>query len=378
MKELFRDAYCRDFQAVVTACRKTEKGYAVELDQTAFYPEGGGQPGDTGTLNEIAVTDVRRNGSAILHYTDRPLEAGTQVQGSVDWARRYQHMQEHSGEHIVSGLVHARFGYDNVGFHMSDVVTLDFNGPLTWQQCMDIEQEANRVIDEGIEVRILYPASEPTVPYRSKKEIDQDLRLVEIEGVDRCACCGTHVQNTHEIGVIKLLLVTKHKQGVRLELLAGAKARAHYRHLHWQNKDISVSLKARPDQTARAVHALMEKGQKKEKELAELYHRYYQSRIQTMPTEEWQIQWEAGWPPFRLKQFCEEIFQAKKGDVCVVLSDGYYVMMSDRIDLRPIAKECNEKLQGKGGGQSGMVQGHWQADRQQIEQVLPEVLRAHA
>lgn len=168
----YEDVYTREFHGEVRECRKAEKGYKILLDQSAFYPEGGGQPCDLGTLNGIAVTDVQEEGGELIHYTEKPLEPGTAVEGQIDWERRFDLMQQHSGEHMVSGLVHQAYGYQNVGFHMgSDVITIDFSGVLTKDQLAEIEEKTNRKIWENSAVKIFYPSEEErkSLPYRSKR-----------------------------------------------------------------------------------------------------------------------------------------------------------------------------------------------------------------
>ena len=207
-KLYYEDVYQKEFTAEVLECRETDRGYEVVLDQTAFYPEGGGQPCDLGTLNGISVVDVQEKGSEIVHYTEKPLETGSKVTGKIDWARRFDLMQQHSGEHIVSGLVHEAYGYDNVGFHMSsDVITVDFSGVLTETQLAEIEAETNQKIWENTPVEIFYPPKEELekLSYRSKKELTGQVRLVRFPGSDLCACCGTHVTHTGEIGAVKTL-----------------------------------------------------------------------------------------------------------------------------------------------------------------------------
>ena len=193
MNELFyKDAYLKEFDAVVTSCHEGKNGFEVVLDDTAFYPEGGGQPWDTGTLNDAKVTSVRKKDGVIIHYTDKPLAEGTKVHGVIDWIRRFDHMQNHSGEHIFSGLVHKKFGYDNVGFHLHDIVTVDFNGMMTWQDALDIEREANEIIWKDEETKISFPSKEElsSMDYRSKIELDGTVRIVEFPEGDTCACCG--------------------------------------------------------------------------------------------------------------------------------------------------------------------------------------------
>ena len=193
-KLFYEDSHLKVFTAAVTGCNPAEGGFAVTLDATAFYPTGGGQPCDLGTLNGVRVLDVREQGEEIVHLCESALVVGSTVAGAIDWRRRFDHMQQHSGEHIVSGLIHGKYGYHNVGFHMgSELVTIDFDGPLTWEQLLEIEQEANEIIWENRSVKCWYPDPETLsgIQYRSKKARKCPVRIVEVPGADICACFGT-------------------------------------------------------------------------------------------------------------------------------------------------------------------------------------------
>ena len=223
-KLYYEDVYTKEFTAKVLECREGKKGYEIILDQTAFYPEGGGQPCDLGTLNDVEVLEVHEKNGEIIHYTKEAIEPGKEVTGKIDWDRRFDLMQQHSGEHIVSGLVHAAYGYDNVGFHMSsDVITVDLSGVLSETQLAEIEAETNRKIWENSEVEITYPSREELdkLDYRSKKELTGQVRLVRFPGSDLCACCGTHVTHTGEIGAVKILTVENFHEGIRLTMICG-------------------------------------------------------------------------------------------------------------------------------------------------------------
>ncbi|MFR9163952.1 MAG: alanyl-tRNA editing protein [Lachnospiraceae bacterium] len=223
MNKLYYDsAYIKEFEAQVLSCQEGKKGWEITLSATAFYPEGGGQPADTGLLGNVRVTDVHEKDGQVVHYTDGPLPVGEMVRGVIDWDRRFQHMQEHSGEHLVSGLIHQRFGYDNVGFHMgTDEVTIDFNGVLEWGDLMAIEEKANGMIWENLEISAVYPEKDEldAMEYRSKKELTGAVRIVSIPGGDVCACCGTHVERTGEIGLVKFLSMI-HYKGVSVFLFS--------------------------------------------------------------------------------------------------------------------------------------------------------------
>ena len=233
MKKLYYDsAYIKEFEGTVLSCRKGKKAYEAVLDQTAFYPEGGGQPTDTGILGGIRVLEVHEKNGEVIHYLEQPLTVGQTVKGVIDWENRFIHMQEHSGEHLVSGLIHAKYGYDNVGFHMgAEEVTIDFNGLIEWDDLMEIEHKANSMIWENLEIYADFPAKEELehLDYRSKKELNGDVRIVKIPGGDICACCGTHVKRTGEIGLVKFLSMIHYKGGVRISLLCGKRAVEDYR-----------------------------------------------------------------------------------------------------------------------------------------------------
>ena len=239
------DSYCRRFTAVVEACEPMGEGYGVRLDRTAFFPEGGGQAADGGTLNGIAVIDVQIVDGDIWHYTAAPLTIGDTVEGLLDWGTRFSRMQHHTAEHIVCGIAHRWHGLENVGFHLgSEDVTLDLSGELTREQLDAIEEEANRVVFSNVAVTATIPAPEDldSIPFRSKEGLSGPVRLITVEGVDCCACCAPHVGRTGEIGLIKLLDFIRYKGGVRIHLLAGAAALADYRMRYTQSAEISAKL----------------------------------------------------------------------------------------------------------------------------------------
>ena len=209
-KLYYEDCHLSRFQAMVTGCEKSEKGYEILLDATAFYPEGGGQACDLGSLGGVSVLDVREREDVVVHLCDAPLEIGTEVEGVIDYDRRFDLMQQHTGEHIVSGIIHRRYGFHNVGFHMgSEMIEIDFDGMVPAGDLPAIEQEANSALWQNLEVRCWYPAEEelPHVVYRSKRALPWPVRIVQVPGFDSCACCGTHVAKTGEVGLVKLFSV---------------------------------------------------------------------------------------------------------------------------------------------------------------------------
>ena len=255
-KLYYQDPYLTAFTARVLSCEKSKSGWAVVLDRTAFYPEGGGQPADHGTLGAVQVTDVHETKGVIFHTCDGPVEIGTQVAGAVDWPRRFDHMQQHSGEHILSGLLCSLYHCDNVGFHLgADTVTIDYNAELTWEQVMAAEKAANEVIWQDTPVDITFPAPDALarLNYRSKKALTGQVRIVAFPGADCCACCGTHVRRAGEVGIIKVLSCQKFREGVRLEILCGSRAYRYLSQVYDQDRAVAQLLSVKPQDTLAAA-----------------------------------------------------------------------------------------------------------------------------
>ena len=258
-KLYYENAFLQDFTATVESCEAVKGGFAVTLDRTAFYPEGGGQPADHGTLGDARVLDVHEKNGVVTHLCDRALSVGAAVDGRIDWARRFDHMQQHSGEHIVSGMLCSAFHCDNVGFHMgADVVTIDYNADIPWAQVLEIERCANAYIWEDHPVEIRYPSPEElaALPYRSKKELTGAVRITAFPGADMCACCGTHVLRSGQVGLVKFIGWQKFRDGVRLELLCGRRA-ADYLSACWeQARQTGQALSVKPEASFAAVTRL--------------------------------------------------------------------------------------------------------------------------
>ena len=265
-------------QAVGEAARPDAPLWEVVLDRTAFYPEGGGQPCDFGVLGGTRVIDVQEKDGIIFHLCSAPLEVGSCVHGTIDWNRRLMHMREHSGEHIISGIICHTHGYSNTGFHMGkDCVTIDFSGPLTAEQIQEAEDLANQKVLENVEILAEYPDRETlaALDYRSKKEIEGQVRIVTIEGCDSCACCGTHVAKTGEIRLIKILSAQKYKGGVRVTMLSGEKAYADYCLKHINTLGIARLLSVKPEEAGDAVVRLKQKNIEMKKEIKQLKKELY-------------------------------------------------------------------------------------------------------
>ena len=384
MNELYyQDAYMKEFRASVVSCTPLKQGYAVVLNQTAFYPEGGGQPGDHGTLNDIEVLDTRTKDGAIIHVTAKPIEPGTEVHGVIDWKRRFDLMQQHSGEHIFSGLVHRTFGYENIGFHLGeDTVTLDFSGPLSDADLLQIETAANENIWADAAVQITYPDGNElaALSYRSKKELSGIVRIVTFPDADVCACCGTHVRRAGEVGMIKVISSQNRKSGTRVDIVCGRRALSYIQTVHAQNTAISHLLSANIKETASAVERTL-------KELGSLRGEVHRASMAALQTAKDQI--ETGQTlavifigeidARDLRTLCSGISEEKQVSVCAVFSkqeDSFrYVIISPKIDLRPLGKQLNERFSGRGGGQASMVQGSLQADEAEIRAFLQQAVQ---
>lgn len=370
--ELFyRDPCLRAFDARVLSCTEEDGRWAVVLDDTAFYPEGGGQPADRGTLGAARVLDVQRRDGVILHYTDRPLPAGCAVHGELDWTRRFDHMQQHSGEHIVSGLIHRAFGLNNVGFHLGDVVTIDFDGVITWEDALAVERQANEVVWADRETVISWPSPEELarIDYRSKKALAGAVRLVEFPGADRCACCGTHVARTGEIGAVKLLSLMRHRGGVRLTLLCGRRAMAYLDRLYDAAVSAAEALSVKPADIAQAVAREKEQAADLRRRLAESQQRYFRLLAETLPESLLAVRFEEGLSPWDLRKGAEVLAAEGRARAVLLCSGGdgqySYVLMSGRCDVRPLGKALNEALRGRGGGKDA-VQGRYGASEADI------------
>ena len=372
-KLYYLDSHMREFTATVLSCTPGKHGYDVVLDRTAFYPEGGGQPGDSGMLSGIAVTDTHEQGETIVHYCEAPLTPGETVEGRLDWERRFALMQQHSGEHMLSGLIHQLYGYDNVGFHMGkDSVTIDFSGYLTEEQIRELEVRVNAEIWKNTAVEVLLPDAQTLaqLPYRSKKELTGQVRLVNFPGIDLCACCGVHVKFTGEIGLVKVLSSQKFHDGVRMEMLAGAPALDYLCRTWAQNKKISNLLSAKPYETAEAAERIQQELAQTKYRLSKLEDQLFAQKAEALRGAGDVLLFEEDLRPDALRRLADALRQTCGGR-CAVFSaaeTGFqYAMAQEDGDLRELCKTMNQQLCGRGGGKPGFVQGSVAASRAEIE-----------
>ncbi len=360
----YQDVCLKEFHGKVLSCREQEGTFRIVLDRTAFYPEGGGQPSDRGILGERRILDVMEEGETIVHVADGPLEEGAEVLGRIDWDRRFALMQQHSGEHIVSGLIHRRFGYDNVGFHMgSDFVTIDLNGIISPEQLEELEKEANEYIWQNHTVKVFIPTDREikALSYRSKKELEGRVRLVEFPGADLCACCGTHVSSTGEIGLVKLVSVRHFREGVRIEMLCGREAFS-YLNLHWdQNSRIGVELSVKPEDTWRAVKRLKEEIMEGKNALNSLKQSIYLRMAEQCRDKGDALIFVRDMDSNDIRRQADYILDTC-GGICAVFSgsdtEGYKYAIGERNgDVRSLVKDVNRVLGGRGGGKPFFAQG---------------------
>ena len=287
-KLYYKDSHQDSCLATVMSCEWNEKKncYEVILDQTVFFPEGGGQYADTGILGTAKVLDVQEKEGQIIHYTDQPLDAGTEVEGRIDYPERFSQMQQHTGEHIVSGIVHRTFGYDNVGFHLGqELVTMDFNGTFTEEELQNVELEANEAVVKNLPILITYPSREELeqLEYRSKKELTGQVRIVEIPGYDVCACCAPHVKLTGEVGIIRLIDAIKYKGGTRVTMVCGFRALKDYRMKESNIREISRMLSAKPEESAQAVKRLQDEAKSWKEKLIQTQSRAMEQILENLP-----------------------------------------------------------------------------------------------
>ena len=377
------DAYCQSFQAQVISCGESKNGFELILDRTAFYPEGGGQPGDYGSLALLAadgsqaeivrIKDTQEKDGDVIHLAEQYVEPGTLVQGQIDWIHRFDLMQNHSGEHIVSGLIHARYGYNNVGFHMgSDTITVDLDGEFSVEDMREFERQANQIVwaNTKTDIRVYSEEEIKKLEYRSKKELHGQVRIVTFEGADTCACCGTHVRYTGEIGLIKLISLEKFREGVRMEMLCGRRALNYMNEMWEQNRQISVMLSAKPGETAAAVMRLKESAQRDSIQMAQMEARMFEEK-QLKGTGK-VLLFQEGLSADSVRRLAVAVMETCGGR-CAVFSgsdeEGYKYALGEKDgDLRELIKQMNTALNGRGGGKPFFAQGSVKADQKAIRE----------
>ncbi len=379
----YTDSHMKVFTATVLSCepctpmqgQEPEICWKIVLDRTAFFPEGGGQYGDSGMIGTSRVGDTREKDGVIYHYACEPQEPGTQVTCILDWEERFSCMQQHSGEHIVSGLIHEMKGYDNVGFHLGPVITtLDFNGPLTDEELMLIELRANRAVAENFEVEVTFPTKEEekSLDYRSKLDIEGQVRIVTYPGYDVCACCAPHVNRTGEIGLIKITDAINYKGGTRVTIRCGLRALRDYDEKQKQVKALTSLFSVPQELIADSAEKLKAQSEERRENAIFWQKKYLSGLIE--PEKKLNVIFEGELDKNVAREFVNDAVAAGAvigGAFTGNDEKGYsYVLGSGRVDLRALSKEMNTAFGGKGGGKAEMVQGSVTAGRAALLEFL--------
>ena len=379
-KLYYEDCHLREFSAVVTGCEETEKGFWITLNQTAFYPEGGGQACDLGTLGDAKVLDVQEQGEAVCHLCDKALSVGDTVTGIIEWERRFDLMQQHTGEHLLSGLIHDRFGYHNSGFHVgAEVMEVDFDGPIPQDALQELEEAANKLVWANLPVNCFVPSPEelPKLFYRTKRELPWPVRIVDIPGGDTCACCGVHVGYTGEVGLIKILSCVKFHSGVRLEMVCGGRAFRYMRHIFEQNKAVSQLLSAKMTETAPAVKKLQEAYGNEKFRAAGLEKKVFETIAAGYQGKDNVLHFAESLTGGGVRELADRIAAVCTG-YAVVLSgsdeNGYQIcIVSRNVPVKELGTKAVQTLNGRGGGKDYAFQGTVKATKADIKQFFRNI-----
>ena len=366
------DSYIKSFEATVISCEECKNGYAVVLDKTAFFPEGGGQQADKGTINKVDVLDVQIKDEIITHTVKEKFETGETVNCEIDWDTRFARMQSHTGEHLVSGIIHSLFGYDNLGFHMSEkTMTLDPSGILTDEDIKKVELMANKAVYENRDVTARYPEKEElkTLSYRSKLDLEDGVRLVTIDGYDTCACCAPHVKRTGEIGLVKILDYIQYKGGMRLTMVCGINAFEDYAKLHDNSKEM-MHLYSSPREKvlefAKKEHDTI--GTQKA-EINRLNGELSKANLEIIESGNALLGFTKGASFDDMRALVNE--NLEKAELVAFFSCGdnndfSYIISSASEDVRDTVKELNANFSGKGGGRPNYAQGKLSGEKEAI------------
>lgn len=365
------DSHLSEFSATIIAC---EDAVAV-LDKTAFFPEGGGQTSDTGFIDGVKVNDVQIKDGIIYHYLEKDIEIGKTVNCKLDWDERFRKMQNHSGEHMISGIVHSLYGLDNVGFHLSkSEMTMDFSGMLSREDLLKVEYLANKAVWENVKFNCYYPESLENLEYRSKLDLTEDVRIVEIENYDRCACCAPHVNTSSEIGIIKILDFEKCKGGVRLYVKCGADALADYNLKYQNGLKISSLLCAEQENIADAVEKLIKTEGELKFKITDLKRRLIAEKVKSFNGDtEITAEFEADMDIKELQLYADQLYK-KAGGIRAVFSgkDNEYsfAIVGEESPLQEMFSNMKKSLNIRGGGRGSMVQGTVFATRDDIIKIM--------
>ena len=373
-KLYYVDCHIARFSAKVLQCTETEKGFEIILDQTAFYPEGGGQAADTGMLGTVRVLDTRERGNMIVHLCNGALAVGDAVEGCIDYESRFDRMQQHTGEHIVSGLIHARYGYHNTGFHMgTESTTIDFDGVIPTEDLPGLEAAANAAVWQNLPVKCYVPSPEEleTVVYRTKRALPWPVRIVEVPGYDTCACCGTHTAFTGEVGLVKLFSAIPFRGGTRMEMACGKRALAILNSAYEQNKQVSQAFSAKIQETGEAAWKMNELMAAQKYRIAGLEMKIFGGIAQSYAGVGDVLHFEDGLDNNAVRELADKIAERCGGIAAVFSGDeenGYaFCLVARQDDLRQLGKDMTKALNGRGGGKPNCQQGRVSCKKAEIE-----------
>jgi alanyl-tRNA synthetase len=368
----YLDAYCRTFDARVIRALQHEGRPAVVLDRTAFYPTSGGQPFDVGRLSSVRVLDAVDLDDEIVHVIAQPLEAGVKLEGELDWDRRFDHMQQHTGQHVLSAAFDRLFDNRTVGFHMgADVSTIDLAREVTPEATERAVDEANRIVweDRPVTVRFVSQVQANALPLRKESQREGILRLVEIADFDLSACGGTHVARTGAIGMIAVLSGERVRGGSRVTFACGGRALSALR-LYRDAVTGSVrSLSVLPAELPAAVERVQKESRDLRKQIKGLQdqlavHEAERLAALAVPVGAGSLLVETvgGWEPAALKGLASAI-TAKRQTCAVLLAPGpqVSVVVACSAGLSVSAEACLQELirqfGGRGGGKHDLAQG---------------------
>ena len=374
----YTDPYCRRFEAVVVRAFEHDGRPAAVLDRTAFYPTSGGQPFDVGTLIEQGGSNEQRGtlGSAVqvidtidqdedvFHVLSAPLTVGARVLGDVDWVRRFDHMQQHTGQHVLSAAFDRLFANRTVSFHMgADVSTVDLQKEMSWEQIARAEDEANRIVSENREVAIRFVSSDEaaTLPLRKEPARAGVLRLIDIKDCDLSACGGTHVARTGAIGAIIVPAIERFKGGVRVTFACGGRAVRVFRSLRESVAASVRALSVHPQQLPAAVERMQAEAKelrRSMKKLQESLAAHEAARLAAPVV----IEAIDGWDANGLKVIATEITSRTSAVVALFSSSPPFAAVVARspdrtVDASAALRALTQRFGGRGGGKPDLAQG---------------------
>ena len=392
------DAYIKEYDAKVLSCEKSfkegfEDCFEVITDATVFSPEGGGQKSDIGFFDDIEVVDVKEEGENLIHFLKGEVEVGKTVKQKIDFDLRFRRMQNHNAEHLICGLIHSKFGFDNVGFHLSESVDenggikieaiMDVDGPIDLSDLKEIEIKANEAIAKNVPIYALLPSKEEAdkLSFRSKLDIRENLRLVVIEGFDVCACCAPCLKSSAEIQLVKILDSMPHRGGMRLTLIAGLDAIKDYIFLHDENRQIMKLLSSERGNTAESVSTSIQKSSALHEETVLLKKRitslFKEKLVSDLKNSDrkYNVFFAPDLDEVQSRNLINETAGDSMSVIAVMFSKNEntyrFVIGKDEnlkdISLNELAKKMREELNARGGGSEQMVQGSISASEEDID-----------